>query len=163
MKKLLLTIIVFLLLISPCFGAGATTTATVAKIMDNGRNVVGEKVTILITADGSGGAVTSLTISSTTNPSIYDRIYGKKLGEVVAYPTAGGTAPDAADVTVKRNLLDLLGGNGVNLIHATSTLSTYPMIDGYPAKPRIYQAIVIAVANHTTNSAHITIELIFDN
>src|SRR4030042_6401834 len=48
------------------------------------------------------------------------------LYEVRAYPTSSGTAPDAADVTVNMDGQDLLGGKGVNLIHATATYDNFP-------------------------------------
>ena len=176
-KKAFLTIIAILLLVGPCFATGASTTATSAWVI-NQRNVAQSEgmvprpaikeikavlVTITITADNPTGAVTSLTISSSTNSAIYYRIQGMKLAKVTAYKTAGGTAPDAADVTVKQNLLDLLGGNGVDLIHASATQSTYAMTDAYPDKPRIYGALVVAVANQITSAATITIELLFED
>jgi len=103
-------------------------------------------------------------------------VTGWYLYSVKAYPTSGGTAPDAADVFIlDENDMDLLGSidggttayNGLNLIHATLTKMTIPsyydtragsnlnyfhMIDG---------TLTLKVSNQATNSADFTIECTF--
>uniref|UniRef100_A0A6M3XQT5 Uncharacterized protein n=1 Tax=viral metagenome TaxID=1070528 RepID=A0A6M3XQT5_9ZZZZ len=122
------------------------------------------EITYAITAHTDG----SVTDISTNTDTIKDgRTYtqlirGKSLKIVEAFPTVGGTAPDAADVTVKdSDGLDMLNGNGVNLIHATNTQSTYPMIDSVPAIYPIRGALTISIANQATASANFTIRLTF--
>jgi len=126
---------------------------------------VGEDVvlTYLITATVTTGAVTDIsTVTDSFNGETFTQhIMGKSLKVVEAYPTAGGTAPDAADVTVKQNGLDLLGGFGVNLIHATATKSTYPRIDGQAVTYPIKDTLTIGVTNNIASLANFTIRLTF--
>lgn len=123
------------------------------------------EVTYAVTANAGDGAVTN--ISTNTDTIADGRTYtqlirGKSLKAVEAFPTSGGTAPDAADVTVKdSDGLDLLGGNGTNLIHATAKQSTYPMIDGQAAVIPVRGALTIGVANQSTASANFTLRLTF--
>jgi len=117
-------------------------------------------VRLACTGDSANGSIPTITISTDTMNLIKGTHY---LYQVKAYPTSGGTAPDAADVTVLMNGADLLGGKGVNLIHATATYDTLPYSSfmstyRYPA---INGALTVAVANQATVSANYTIELIF--
>jgi hypothetical protein len=82
---------------------------------------------------------------------------------VTAYPTSGGTAPDAADIAVLQNSEDLLGGKGVNLLHATATYTTFPYSSFMSTYrfPMIVSALTLTLANQATVSANFTIELIF--
>lgn len=129
---------------------------------ENGETV---ELTYAITANAGDGVVTD--ISTNTDTLADGRTYtqlikGKKLNMVEAFPTVGGTAPDAADVTVKdSDGLDLLGGGGVNLIHATAKYSTYPVINGQASTIPIRGALTIGVANQATASATFTIRLTF--
>jgi hypothetical protein len=87
------------------------------------------------------------------------------LYQVKTYPTKGGTAPDAADVAIYMEGMDLLGGKGVNLIHATSAQDTVPyslFMTAYRYPP-ITSNVTLTVANQATVSANFTIELIFLN
>ena len=82
---------------------------------------------------------------------------------VVSYPTTGGTAPDAADVSILMNGEDLLGGKGVNLIHATATQDTFPyssFMSSYRFPP-VSGPLTLRVANQATASASYTIDLYF--
>jgi len=66
-------------------------------------------------------------------------------------------------VTVKdSDGLDLLNGNGTSLIHASSTLAQYPLIDDLGSTIAVRGALSIDIANQTANTAHITIRLIFE-
>lgn len=103
-------------------------------------------------------------------------INGWQLFQVDAYPTALGTAPDAADVFIlDANSLDLLGSEdgsttaygGLNLIHATLKRSTAP--DFYTPRaglhsfyfPYITGGLTLKVSNQATVSANYTIVLSF--
>jgi len=59
--------------------------------------------------------------------------------------------------------MDLLGGKGVNLIHASATYDTFPynsFISTYRF-PMISSALTLTVANQATVSATWTIDLLF--
>jgi hypothetical protein len=90
---------------------------------------------------------------------------------ITAYPTSGGTAPDAADVFIlNAQSEDLLGsadnstaGNGANLIHATLSRTTLPKlylpaVNFYPVVNGI---LTLQVSNQATNDANYTVVLTF--
>lgn len=157
--------------------AAGTVTQTITQIA-KGRY----KVTLVCTGDVAGGTVGTIPATATTD---YDTngallngvIIGKYLIEVNAFPTADGTAPDAASVLIKdTNSLDLLGSedgatayNGLNLIHATLPRSTTP--DKYIPRaglhalyyPQITGALTVSVTDQATAEADFTIELIIDD
>jgi hypothetical protein len=85
------------------------------------------------------------------------------LNSVVVYPTSGGTAPDAADVQVLMNGMDLLGGLGTNLIHATATQGLNPAstFTGNIWFPIITGTLTLKVSNQATASANYTVKLLF--
>lgn len=123
------------------------------------------EVTYVITAH-TDGTVTDISTNTDTihdGISTYtDLIKGRELTKVEAFPTSGGTAPDAADVTVSdSDGLDLLNGNGTGLIHATDKKSTYPLNDVLPSTITVRGALTIAIANQGTNGADFTIRLCF--
>lgn len=124
------------------------------------------EVTYEITAhtDGSVTDISTNTDLLADGVSTYtDLIKGRSLRAVEAFPTAGGTAPDAADVTVKdSDGLDLLNAGGANLIHATNKLSTYATIDDLGATIPVRGALTIGIANQATASANFTIRLCFE-
>lgn len=113
--------------------------------------------------DGSVTDISTATDKLADGVSTYTSlIRGKYLRMVEAYPTAGGIAPDAADVTVKDAAgLDLLNAGGANLIHATNTQATYPLMDDVSAKMLVNGNLTIGIANHTTNAGQFTIRLFF--
>ena len=99
-----------------------------------------------------------------------------RLYQVEAYPTAGGTAPDAADVFIlDADGMDLLGSvdgsttayRGLNLIHATLKYATTPDIYhlGQTAHadyhPVVTEALTLKVSNQATARADWTIVLTF--
>lgn len=155
MKKIITAIILAVMLMASNLYAAGSCTETV-------KNYVGGATVISLacTGDSANGSIPTQTISTPALALVQGTAY---LFQVIAYPTSGGTAPDAADVTVNMNGQDLLGGKGVNLIHATSTYDTFP----YSAfmslyrYPMITAALTVAVANQATNSANYTIELVF--
>ena len=117
------------------------------------------KVKLVCTA-GAGGDISTQTIASATMALLTGPYC---LYQVIARPTTGGTAPDAADIAVLMNGMDLLGGKGVNLIHATATQDTFPysaFMSSYRF-PAITDALTLTVANEAANGANYTIELVF--
>jgi hypothetical protein len=117
-------------------------------------------VKLACTGDSANGSIPTQTISSGVITLLSNKYF---LVNVKAYPTSGGTAPDAADVTVNMDGLDLLGGKGVNLIHATATQDVVPYSTFMSAWRYVLvtSALTVAVANQATNSANYTIELQF--
>jgi hypothetical protein len=82
---------------------------------------------------------------------------------VSAYPTAGGTAPDAADIQILQGAYDVLGGKGINLIPATGRQDTYPysvFMSSWRYWP-VTDTITLSVANQSTVGAKFTVELLF--
>ena len=123
------------------------------------------EITYAITThtDGEITAISTDTDKIADGRTYTDLIKGRSFRMIEVFRTVGGTAPDAADVTVKdSDGLDLLNGNGVNLIHASSTLAQYPLIDDLGSTIAVRGALSIDIANQTTNTAHITIRLIFE-
>lgn len=125
-----------------------------------------EQVIFTCTASGTG----TLTNTPITQQELR-YISGMYLYCVSAYPTSGGTAPDAADVFIlTANSEDLLGssdnstaGNGANLIHATLQKTTIPKLNliDQPFYPMIDGLITLQVANQGTANANFTIVLTF--
>jgi hypothetical protein len=120
------------------------------------------------TGDASNGSIPNTVINSGNLESIY----GAYLYTVSAYPTSGGTAPDAADVFIlDANGEDLLGSvdggttanKGANLIHATLKKTTFPYSHYLSSAyfPAVVNALTLKVSNQATASANYTIELIF--
>lgn len=153
MKKIILAIILAFMFLAPNLFAAGSCVQTDTTYLD-GSTVV----KLVCTGDSSNGSIPTITIDM-------DNIaLGKHfLYQVITYPTSGGTAADAADVTVTMNGQDLLGGKGVNLIHATATQDTLPYSTfmSLYRYPMIYAALTLAVANQATASANYTIELVF--
>lgn len=107
-------------------------------------------------------AHTDGTVATVTLPAGHQRLYGWWLARVRTWPVSGGTAPDAADVTVKdSNAYDLLEAGGVNLIHATDPKAIPPLMNGAPALQPVHSDLAVAVANQATSGAQFCIALDF--
>lgn len=152
-------VIALLLLLIPTLSlAAGSCTQTLTKLPTDDVNATVKMVRFICTGDSSDGSIPA-TVTST---SITTQIIGMYLYTVSAYPTSGGTAPDAADVQIQMGGSDLLGAKGANLIHATLRYDTWPystMMSEWRA-PIITGALTLAVANQGTASANYTIELI---
>lgn len=155
---------------SLAFAAGSVTQTTRENYPGSNQHI--KKLFFVCTGDSVNGSIPN-TDTSTVNTSF---IEGWRLYQVEAYPTAGGTAPDAADVFVlDEDGMDLLGCidgsttayNGKNLIHATLKYATHPDLYtlGQTAHsayyPVITGALTIKVSNQATASANWTIVLTF--
>lgn len=126
-------------------------------------------VKLACTGDAANGSIPNTALSDDIMAKINGICY---LYTVSAYPTAGGTAPDAADVFIlDANGEDLLGSadggttakNGLNLIHATLKKTTLPYSSYLQQAyyPAITSTLTLKVLNQATNSANYTIELAF--
>lgn len=153
-KAFVMIILAVMLMASNAWAAGSCTETVQSYI---GGSVVVKQA---CTGDSSNGSIPTITFSSDAMALIKGTHY---LYQVKAYPTSGGTAPDAADVTVVMDGMDLLGGKGVNLIHATATQDTLPystFMSMYRF-PAVTNTITSAVSNQATVSANWTLEYIF--
>lgn len=173
MRKLITILAIFILLLpSYVLGAG-TVTQTITEIA-KGQYIV----KFACNGDSSDGSIEDTDTASVdaNGKTLLGKILGKRLVGVKAYPTSGGTAPDAADVFIlDDDGLDLLGSvdggttayNGLNLIHATLVRSVVPV--RYLPRAGFYQnywpiidgALTLRVSNQGTASADYTIELKF--
>lgn len=127
------------------------------------------KIILTCTGDASDGSIPNTSISTANMNLILGTHY---LYTVSAYPTSGGTAPDAADVFIlDANSEDLLGSadggttanKGANLIHATLKKTTLPY-SYYLSQlyfPAVVNTLTLKVSNQATHSANYTIELLF--
>lgn len=115
------------------------------------------------TGDVAGGTVGTIPTQTFTAASMSLILGTHYFYETKAYPTPLGTAPDAADIAVFMDGLDLLGTKGVNLIHATATQDTMPY-NAFMATyrfPMVTNTITWTLANQVTASANFTVEHIF--
>ena len=113
-------------------------------------------VTITYTAHTDGS------VQDVVLPAGHQRLYGWWLARVRTWPVSGGTAPDAADVTVKdENGYDLLEGEGVALVHATDPKASFPLMGGAPSLQPVLNNLTVAVVNQATSGAQFCIALDF--
>lgn len=165
MKKTFTAIILAVMLMASTAYAAGSCTETVADY--TGGNVV---VALACTGDAANGSIPNTALSSATMALIQGKY---RLVSVSAYPTSGGTAPDAADVYIlDAEGEDLLGsadngttaGKGANLIHATLKKTTLPYSYHSSAYyyPPVTSALTLKVSNQATASANYTIKLVFE-
>ncbi len=158
MKKIFILILgIAFYLPTICLGAGSC--------VETVKSYTGGHVYIDLTCTGDAAGATPGTIpTQTLSAEAMALIQGTHyLYRVVTKPTAGGTAPDAADVTVNMDGQDVLGAKGVNLIHATATQDTLPystFMSSYRYPP-VKSQITVGVANQATAGANWTLSLEF--
>ncbi len=168
MKRFILALLLTLAIATWCsfaFAASAGTCTQSTREYTGGYVVI----TFACTGDPSDGSIPDMAISAANMAYVEGTHY---LDNVRAYPTAGGTAPDAADVFIlDANGEDYLGSEdagttankGANLIHATLPKSAIPCsanagsLFHFP----IINTLTLRVANQATASANYTIELTF--
>jgi len=167
MKRRMLSLLVALLLIpSILFAAELVTQSAAEQVASHMWEV---KFVIQTATDGSMTA-TPLTANNIR------KVRGMYLMQVDAFPTSGGTAPDAASVFVyDENAIYYLGSEdggttayaGLNLIHATLAKACIPnmYLTGQATHINYYWpirgALTVAIADQATSTAHITIILTF--
>ncbi len=131
--------------------AGTVTQGKVKKIENNVRVI--EFACVGSDADGT---IPDTDITEANMQEI--RGYGLDTVEV----DPGATPPDAADVLVSNTYgIDLLDGNGTNLIHATDSKATIPATDGQVKLSPVFETLTVSVANQDTVDAIWSIRLIF--
>lgn len=163
MKKIITSIILAVMLMASNLYAAGSCTET---IEDYGWQIVVKQA---CTGDSSNGSIPDTALSTAAMSLIKGKAY---LILVRAYPTADGTAPDAADVFVLDAVgEDLLGSadggttpnKGANLIHATLPKSTMPYsynMSNWYFFP-ITSTLTLRVINQATGGANYTIEHTF--
>jgi hypothetical protein len=158
MKRFVLFMVLAAVLILPVVASGAVAGScirTPEKVIDGYYKII-----LACTGDSGDGSIPTQYVTTSTEILGAGAIF---LYQVKTYPTKGGTAPDAADVAIYQEGMDLLGGKGVNLIHATSAQDTVPyslFMTAYRYPP-ITSNVTLTVANQATVSANYTIEMIF--
>jgi len=168
MKKLISVLLIMGLLLV-AIPSLAVESVVEGSLERSGTEIYEVAFTITTAADGS---VTATAFSDTLIASLK----GKYFLQVDAFPTPGGTAPDAADVVVKdENGIYYLGSiddgatayTGLNLIHATIPKSCLPnmYLTGQTSHVNyhwpIRGALTFDVLNQATDSADITLIFIF--
>jgi len=154
MKKYIAIIITVIMLMASNLWAAGSVTQT----LSDTANPIMKSLKFACTGDAADGSIPNTNISA----DIMAAIEGFFVYTISAYPTSGGTAPDAADVTILQGTFDILGGKGVNLIHATLRQDVYPyslFMTSWRYWP-ITSTLTLAVANQATHSANYIIELI---
>jgi hypothetical protein len=158
MKKLLMIAALIAALVMPEYLWAAGSCVQTAVRDPAAPNMV--LIKFVCTGDSGDGSIPNTDVSAANMALILNKAL---LYSVTVYPTSGGTAPDAADVSVYQAGVDLLGAKGVNLIHATATqhISPYSTFKGEYYYPAITGTVQLRVANQATASANYTIELQF--
>jgi hypothetical protein len=157
MKKILILIAAVMLMASNLWAADICTQSVVEDLR-------GKTATLTLVCTGTN---TSTAITAANLAKIKGTVSGvgtRYLVTAWAWPTSGGTAPDAADVTFTMNNLDLLGGKGANLINATATQATLPyntVMSSYWYPQIKGSSITIATANQGTAAANYTLQFDF--
>ena len=164
MKKMLFVVLVAAMLAMPANVSAAGKCAET--VFDSGSFVT---VRFSCTGDGSDGSIPNTVLSSHAMSILLRGFY---LYTVTAYPTSGGTAPDAADVFILDAAgEDLLGSadggttanKGANLIHATLKKTTLPYSHYLSTHyyPAVTGALTLKVSSQGTASANYTVEAVF--
>ncbi len=167
MKRFFIYLSLLLLVFSGVVYAAESVTQNVAQRVRPG--VYEIEFNITTAADGS---VTATALNAANRA----RVRGTYLIQVDAFPTVGGTAPDAADVVMyDENGIYYLGSEdggttayaGLNLIHATIPKSCIPnmYITGQDSHLNYYWpirgALTWDIINQATDSADITLIFTF--
>lgn len=110
----------------------------------------------LCVGDAADGSVPDTPITEANTRDL--RGYG--LDQVQVNP--GTPAPDEANVLIKDTYgIDMLGGNGTALIHATTSKGTVPATDSQSKVQPIFETLTLSIENQATASAQYSIRLIF--
>lgn len=172
MKKTVLVAALVMIMLLPAFAWAAPAPGVVTQSTVNYPDSLVRKVVFTCVASADDGSIPN----TATSTSITSFIKGYRLIQVDAYPTSGGTAPDAASVFIlNADGLDLLGSEdgsttaygGLNLIHATLPRSTAPDLyiprAGVHAwyQPLVTGALTLKVISQATVSADYTVVLTF--
>jgi len=123
-------------------------------------NVISTEVIELVyhcIADAGDASVLDTEMSK----AIYTQLSGWSLDSVKTVP--GGTGPtDDTDLVIHdQDDLDILGGNGANMIDNATVNATVPSVDGQNKRIPITGKLTTVVTNNAVNSAIFDIKMIF--
>jgi len=98
--------------------------------------------------------------NSTHNRTFTEHITGWFLQKIIVDP--GATAPTVnSDLTITDSHgIDILDGNGTDLIHNTTSKQSYFMIAGVTSLQPILGDLTVTITNNSVNSAIIVISLV---
>lgn len=115
-------------------------------------------LTISFVADASDGSFDPVTMTDTQASDLT----GYWLSHVKVNP--GTTGPtDNSDLTVKWGGVDVLGGNGVNIVdNAVEGYCTPKGTNADAQWPMSGEALTIGIVNNAVNSATVEVQLVFD-
>ena len=162
MKRFVLSFLFCLFLIIAQALYATTGTVTIASTNNLDEYGLSKIITITGVGDVSAGTFPTLSIDTTKATGI--NVQGKKIREVKIIPESGTTPPNALTVKLydatdyaanTTNAFDILGGQGV----AVSVSATTKLI---PTSPIIVSdKLVLALTGNTTDSATVTIYIVF--
>jgi len=142
---------------------------TVTMNIEN-HKVFGEKtireLIFTCTADVAAASFPETSTGTTTNApgantTFTQYIKGWFLHKIIVDPGAAAPTVDS-DLTIKDSHgIDVLDGNGTDLIHNTDSKQSYPMIDGVPSLQPVLGDYTLAITNNAVNSATLTVTLVF--
>ncbi len=170
MKKLLFLILALALIFpATVFAVAGSCTQTPGAVRNDVNNIQAKTITFVCTGDSGDGSIPDIDTTAANTKFIK----GWYFYDIEAYPTAGGTAPDAADVMIWNEAgIDMLGAEqlatgaayaGLNLIQPISPRSTIPNkylprgglhANNYPIVKGVW---TLDVNNQSTASADYTI------
>ena len=177
MKRFILTVLLaVLVLIAPAIASAAGSSVAIVsdKILAPGLRVI----EILFTADDTDGSIPALTLNNATTGIVSTApagspqarahnekhtLFGWYAYKLIIDGNHAGTEPtEDSDIIIEENGIDLLGGNGTDLVDNTderetlfkigSTAATQPFLDTW--------TITITQAAEATNSATVTAKIV---
>jgi len=152
MKRLIIIFATILLLFSgSVWAAGTVTQAT--DVIDGYQRTI----TFTCTGDSGDGSFPATAMSAAS----LAHVKGWFLLKIAVNP--GATAPTVdSDLTLTDgDGIDILDGNGTDLIHNTDSKATYGQVDGMPITQPVQDAWTLTITNNSVNSAIIVIKLTF--
>ena len=149
MKNIFLTICMFLLSVSLCYGAAGTSTAVTVNY-PNGDSIV----TVTWVGSTDDGTVPDANITG---------MNGKWLCSITTNPSAS-TPTDNYSVYLKYDGADVLGGACATNRDTANTEITFPIVDANTTQRAcipVYGTLVFSIANNSDTSSGGTVEFLF--
>ena len=103
---------------------------------------------------------TGVKTNSIHNLTFTERLRGWQMQKIIVDP--GAVAPTvASDLTLKDSHgIDLLDGNGTDLIHNTDSKQSFFMTGGVPTLQPVLGDLTLAITNNSVNSAVLTVTVV---
>ena len=159
-KKFMLIFLSIMMISTDIFAAGSSVVATDPVILRRGMFGDGDiaTMTLTFTADDTDGSFPSYTMTESQTGTV--RCYWLSHVKI----TPGTTGPtDNSDITVTWGGVDILGGNGSNIVNnATSGYCVPYGSSGQAQFPMIGEQLTISITGNAVNSATVGVTLVFD-